>query len=81
MYDKNPKEFKNAKFIPEISWKEFDKLANKIKYKPGQHFVLDQTASKTIMNHKIPTYIIGKDAKQLDNLLNGRKFRGTKIFS
>ncbi len=81
LYDKNPKEFKNAKFIPEISWKEFDKLANKIKYKPGQHFVLDQTASKTIMNHKIPTYIIGKDAKQLDNLLNGRKFRGTKIFS
>ena len=81
LYDKNPKEFKNAKFIPEISWKEFDRLANKIKYKPGQHFVLDQTASKTIMNHKIPTYIIGKDAKQLDNLLNGRKFRGTKIFS
>ena len=81
LYDKNPKEFKNAKFIPEISWKEFDRLANKIKYKPGQHFVLDQTASKTIMNHKIPTYIIGKDAKQLDNLLNGRKFKGTKIFS
>ena len=79
LYDKNPKEFKNAKFIPEISWKDFDKLANKMKYKPGQHFVLDQTASKIIMNNKIKTYIIGQDIKQLDNLLNGKKFKGTKI--
>jgi uridylate kinase len=79
LYDKNPKKFKNAKFIPEISWKEFDKLANKMKYKPGQHFVLDQTAAKIIMKHKITTYIIGENAKQLDNFLNGRKFKGTKI--
>lgn len=79
LYDKNPKKFKNAKFIPEISWKEFDRLANKMKYKPGQHFVLDQTASKIIMKNKITTYIIGQNAKQLDNLLNGRKFKGTKI--
>lgn len=79
LYDKNPKKFKNAKFIPEISWEEFDRLANKMKYKPGQHFVLDQTASKTIMKNKITTYIIGQNAKQLDNLLNGRKFKGTEI--
>ena len=79
LYDKNPKEHKNAKFIPEISWKDFDKMANKMKYKPGQHFVLDQTASKIIMKHKISTYIIGQDAKQLDNLLDGKKFKGTKI--
>ena len=79
LYDKNPKKFKNAKFIPEISWVDFDKLANGIKYKPGQHFVLDQTAAKIILRKKIPTYIIGKNAKQLDNLLNMRRFVGTKI--
>ena len=79
LYDKNPKEHKDAKFIQDISWKEFNKLANKMKYKPGQHFVLDQTASKIIMNNKIKTYIIGQDIKQLDNLLNGKKFKGTKI--
>ena len=79
LYDKNPKEFKDAKFISEISWHDFNRLANKIKYKPGQHFVLDQTAAKIIMKHKIPAYILGKDVKQLDNLLNGRKFVGTKI--
>jgi len=79
LHDKNPKEFKNAKFIPNISWKEFNKMANKIKFKPGQHFVLDQKAARIIMKNKITTYILGEDIKQLDNLLNGKKFIGTKI--
>ena len=79
LYDKNPKEHKDAKFIPEISWKDFNKIVDKIKFKPGQHFVLDQTASKMIMKNRIKTYILGKDMKQLDNLLNGKKFKGTII--
>ena len=77
----NPKKFKDAKFIPEISWKDFDKMANKQKFKPGQHFVLDQTASKIIRKNKIKTYILGENMKQLDNLLHDRKFRGTVIGS
>ena len=76
---KNSREYKNAKFIPEISWKDFDKMANKFVFKPGQNFVLDQTASKTIQKNKIKTYIIGKDLKQLENLLKGKKFIGTII--
>ena len=80
LYDKNPKKYKNAKFIPEISWKEFDKMAKASKYQPGQHFVLDQTASEIIMKEKIKTYIVGKDLKQFENVLKGRKFRGTTIF-
>ncbi len=79
LYDKNPKEHKDAKFISEISWREFDKIASKMAYKPGQHFVLDQSASKIIMQNKITTYIIGKNLKELDNLLNEKKFRGTTI--
>jgi len=80
LHDKNPKKYKDAKFIPEISWKEFDKMANKIKFKPGQHFVLDQTASAIIMENKITTYILGGNLKQLDNLFKGKKFKGTTIF-
>lgn len=79
LHDKNPLKFKNAKFIPEISWKSFNKMAQKIKFEPGQHFVLDQTASKEIMKNKIKTYILGQDMKQLDNLLNGKKFIGSVI--
>ena len=79
LHDKNPLEFRNAKFIPNISWKNFDKMVQKIKFRPGQHFVLDQTASKEIMKHKIKTYILGPDMKQLDNFLNGKKFIGSVI--
>ena len=79
LYYKNPSKYKNAKFISKISWKEFDKMANKIKFKPGQHFVLDQTASKIIRENKIPTYILGQNMKQLGNLLNNKKFVGTII--
>lgn len=79
LYSRNPRKFRNAKFIPEISWRDFYKLANKIKYKPGQHFVLDQNAAKIILESKIPTYIFGSDLKELDNLLNHREFKGTRI--
>ncbi len=48
-------------------------------FKPGQHFVLDQTAARIILKSKIATYILGKDLTQLDNLLNHKKFKGTVI--
>ena len=79
LYTENPLTDKKAKFIPKISWKDFEKMANRSKFKPGQHFVLDQTAAAIIRKNKIPTYIIGKNVKQLENLLKGKKFIGTKI--
>jgi len=79
LYDRNPKEFKNAKFIPKISWKDFFEMSHKRKFKPGQHFVLDQTAARIILRNKIATYILGKDLKHLNNLLNHKKFKGTVI--
>ena len=81
LYDKNPSKFRNAKFISKISLKEFYNVANKIKYKAGQHFVLDQSASKIIKNSRIKTVILnGYNLKNLDNYLKGRKFRGTLIY-
>ena len=78
-YTADPKKNRHAKFIPQISWKDFHKKAAKIKFQPGQHFVIDKTASRIILENKIPTFIVGKDLKQLDNLLNNRKFKGTII--
>ncbi|MEK6913390.1 MAG: UMP kinase [Nanoarchaeota archaeon] len=79
LHDKNPKQYKDAKLIPKISWKDFNKMANKIKFKPGQHFVLDQTAAKMIMKNRITTYILGRDMNQLENVLRNKKFKGTII--
>jgi uridylate kinase len=79
LYTDNPLTHKNAKFIPQITWKAFDKMANKSKYKPGQHFVLDQGAAKIIRKHKIKTSIIGQDLKNITKILKGQKFTGTLI--
>ena len=79
LYTSNPLTYKNAKFISKISWKDFYKRANSISFKPGQHFVLDQKAAELIMKNKTPTYILGRDMKNLNLLLSGKRFKGTII--
>lgn len=79
LYTKNPLSHKDAKFIPRISWKDFEKRACKNKFKPGQHFVLDQSAARMIRKYKINTYILGKELKNLDSFLSGKRFKGTII--
>ena len=81
LYTENPKTNPKAKFIPKISWKDFEKMAKKIPYTPGQHFVLDQHAAKIIKKHKIPTYIIGQNLRNFDRLLKNKKWTGTLIKS
>ena len=79
LYTANPKTNPKAKFIPKISWKDFESKAVKIKHQPGQHFVLDQQAAILIRKHKIKTYIIGKNLSNLNNFLKNKNFTGTTI--
>ncbi|MBS3065916.1 hypothetical protein J4229_02620 [Candidatus Pacearchaeota archaeon] len=48
-------------------------------YHSGQHFVLDQKAAKIIHEDKIKTYIVGEDVRNIDKILQGKKFIGTTI--
>jgi uridylate kinase len=79
LYSSNPKTNKNAKFIPKISWKDFETMALKIPHKAGQHFVLDQRSATIIKKHKVPTYIIGPNLKNLTSILKNKPFTGTII--
>ena len=79
LYDRNPKKFKNARFIPEISHNNFLKMFKNFKFHPGQNFVLDNTAAKIIKKYNIRAFILGPDTKNLDNLLNGKHFVGSII--
>jgi len=79
LYNTNPFENKNAKFIPRTTIKELKKIVMKIPNKPGMHAPVDYVALKTIEEHKIRTFIIGKDTKQLDNFLNHKDFIGSVI--
>lgn len=79
--NKNPLIYKDARLISEINYEELNKIMRKMKYEPGQHFVIDQNATKIIMKHKIKTYILGKDMKNFDNFLKGKDFIGTRILN
>ena len=79
LYNKDPKKYKNAKLIKNINFKDFNKMISKIKFHAGQHFVLDQSASKMIMKNKIKVYIVDSNLKNLKKCLYGKSFVGTII--
>ena len=79
LYTSDPKTNRNAKIITKISWKDFNRMAQKIKFKPGQHFVLDQSAAAIIKKDRIKTYILGPNIREVDSLLKNKRFVGTEI--
>jgi uridylate kinase len=79
LYSSNPIIHRNAKFIPKISGQKLYDRASKMKFKPGQHFVIDQDAARIIKEHRIRTYILGQKLRNLDNLLSNKRFKGTII--
>lgn len=80
LYNKDPRKYKDAKLIKKISRDEFYKIATRMRYEPGQHFVLDQHAASIIKRHKIKTFITGPNLKNFENLIMGRRFIGTVIY-
>ena len=79
LFDKDPK-YKDAKLISMISFDDFYNIAKKIKFKAGQHFVLDFVAAEIIRKAKIKTIILnGRKLKNLENCLKEKKFVGTIV--
>lgn len=78
LYTKDPHKYKDAKLIPKISHKDFKLLIDTHNEKPGQHFVLDKHAAKIVYKERISVAII-KGTKELNNILQERKFKGTLI--
>ena len=78
VYDKDPKKYKDAKKIQKINWKDFMKLINQ-KWKPGINVPFDPVAAKEAWKSKLRVYVIGKDLKNLESLLERKRFRGTTI--
>jgi len=80
VYDKDPRENKDAKLITEMKWKEFIHQFGSVKMVPGANFIFHPLAAKICASNKITAFFISKDLNNLKNLLNGKKFVGTKIF-
>jgi uridylate kinase len=80
IYEKDPRKFKNAKPIFEISWKDYRKLISK-KFKPGMNVPFDPIASKLAQRLKLKTFFLnGRNFSNLEKFLKGEKFKGTIIY-
>lgn len=78
LYDKDPKKYNNAKKIKSISWKEYRKISGS-KWKAGLNAPFDPVAAKEAEKSKLNVFIIGKNLRNFDNLLQNKKFDGTTI--
>jgi len=78
-YDKDPNKYKDAKKIKKINWAEFRKIVGN-KWIPGLNMPFDPIASKSAEKLKLQVIITnGKKLKNLENCLNNKVFKGTKI--
>jgi uridylate kinase len=80
LYTKDPRKHLTARFIPKICHRHFKTMMDKVKEKPGQHFILDSTATRITRDNNI-TVIIMKGVTNLEHYLQGKEFSGTVISS
>lgn len=79
-YDKDPKKYKNAAPIKNISWKNFRKIVGD-KWEPRMNKPFDPIASREAEKLGLEVAILnGKNLNNLENYLDGKKFTGTVIF-
>ncbi len=79
VYTKDPRKFKDAKKIKLASWPEFRKIVGS-RWNPGKNAPFDPTAAKLAQKNKLKIIIAnGKNLKNLKDILEGKKFKGTII--
>lgn len=79
VYDRDPKKFKNARPLKQVTWSVYRKLIPK-KWTPRLSTPFDPVASKLAEKYKLQVCIVkGQDLTELNNAIIGRKFMGTLI--
>ena len=79
VYDKDPRENKDAKAIARVSWEDFRKIVGD-KWIPGMNTPFDPVASKKAQELGIKVvFMSGHDFENIRNYFNGKKFLGTVI--
>lgn len=78
-YDKDPKQYPDAKKIENISWAEYRELIPK-EWNPGLSTPFDPVASQLAQAYGIEVAIInGRNIENLEKCLEGQEFLGTRI--
>ena len=80
IYEKDPKEFPEAKSLKKISWSKLIKIVGE-RWQPGSSVPFDPVAAKLAQKLKMRVvFINGRNLDRLENFLNKKPFVGTTIF-
>ena len=79
IYDRDVNRFKNAKKFLKLSWTDYCNLITK-KWTPGLSSPIDPIAAKAAQKFNIKAFVIkGTDLNNLENIFEGKKFKGTIV--
>lgn len=79
VYDKNPREHKDAKPFKQMAWRAFRKIISE-PWKPGMHAPFDPVAARLAEKFSMEVAVInGKRLHDVENYLEGKVFVGTRI--
>lgn len=79
VYNKDFRRYKNTFPIKELSWKDYRKLIGN-RWIPGMGVPIDPIAAKLAQQLKIKVFVVdGTNLKNLENLISGKKFKGTIV--
>ena len=79
VYNKDPNKFLDAEKICEISWKDFRKMVGNV-WDPGMNVPFDPVASRLAEQSGMTVAIVnGTNLKNLQNVIEGKRFVGTVI--
>lgn len=79
IYTKDPKKYKNAEKLAELTFSELGKLFEQQEHKAGIHQIIDPVAIRILQENNITTVVVnGFDPKNVQEAIEGRKV-GTKI--
>ncbi len=79
VYDKNPREFPDAKPFTKLTWDQLRKIVGDT-WKPGLNAPFDPVAAKKAQELDVKVVVMsGADFGNVSNYLEGRKFTGTVI--
>jgi len=79
VYDEDIEKNKRAKPLKDISWKDYRKMVGDV-WTPGLKSPVDPIAAKLAQSLKLEAIVVrGTDLENMENILRGKKFRGTLI--
>ncbi len=79
VYTKDPEKHRNARLLKEVHVRDLTEITKSKRHRAGGIYILDPVSVRILKRSRIPVVVTGKDIKNMERMLENRKFVGTSI--